>query len=331
MQATDHWQELYLRPLFDLGERGASRLRGIHSPIYDDAVVNQHIHAQFTDDASTYAAKYQDTDYWTSLLTTALQRTSFAAGSTGLRILDIGSGAGNSIIPLLRLFPQSLVIGSDFSIDLLLLLRDAVQSLGLSDSCRLLQLNAEELDFQSATFDLVVGGAVLHHLFSPDLAVKGCAKILKPGGVAVFFEPFENGNMLLRMAYQQILDHPKASSIAARPASVLKSLIADFDMRKGRDKSAPIFRDVDDKWLFTTSYFHELSEKNGFSSCRIHPLHDTIHQFEAQTAVFLRLAAGLQRDSLPEWAWAIVRSYDASFSEDLKADLLIEGCILLTK
>ncbi len=49
-------------------------------------------------------------------------------------------------------------------------------------------MNAESLAFTDHTFDLVCGSAVLHHL-DLTLAYGEIARVLKPGGIAVFLEP----------------------------------------------------------------------------------------------------------------------------------------------
>src|SRR5262249_33655493 len=63
----------------------------------------------------------------------------------------------------------------------------------------------ESLPFESASFDAVWGCAILHHL---DLvrAAKELRRVLKPGGRAVFCEPW-GGNPLLRFA-RALLPYP---------------------------------------------------------------------------------------------------------------------------
>ncbi len=62
--------------------------------------------------------------------------------------------------------------------------------------------NGEELPFPDACFDVVWGNAILHHL---DLAKAGreLHRVLKPGGVAVFCEPW-GGNPLLAFARSRL-------------------------------------------------------------------------------------------------------------------------------
>jgi ubiquinone/menaquinone biosynthesis C-methylase UbiE len=307
-------------------------LRGIFSPIYEPQVVSQYVHAQFSEAAQIYAEKYAAVEHFTWLLSRAFAQIGWGKQErSGLTILDIGSGAGNSIFPLLELCPESLLIASDLSIELLVWLKKALAERGLERSCVLLQLNAEELDFTPESFDLVVGAAVLHHLFSPEKTIAGCARILKRGGYALFFEPFEAGHAILRLIYSAILQDARHEALSAEVVAFLQSLIWEYEVRKGRDKSLPVYRQIDDKWLFTKRYIEEMAGKHGFSDCTMYPLYAPEQQFARQTEVNLRLGIGNGRESLPQWAWQIVQRYDEFFSEDLNGDLLIEGGVILKK
>jgi len=246
-------------------------------------------------------------------------------------ILDIGSGAGNSVIPLLELCPNSFVIAADLSVELLVLLREALQERGLGHRCGLLQLNVEELDFEESSFDIVVGAAVLHHLFASENTIADCARVLKKGGHAIFFEPFENGNMILRIAYEAILGDPRSAVLSADVVKFLRAVIDSFEIRKGRDKNLPIYHNLDDKRLFTPRYFRELSERCNFLRYIMYPMHSTERQFENQTLSYLRLETGKGREALPDWAWKTIQRYDSAFSDDVKSDLLIEGSIIMEK
>lgn len=327
-----NWQSWYNRPLRDLGATGGEVLKGIFSPLYNEAEINRYIHEQFREQAQTYAEKYTSIEYFHFLLSDAFSKIGWEIHHrSGLAILDIGSGAGNSSFPLLRLCPNSLVIASDLSLELLVLLKKALSEQRLSHRCALLQLNAEELDFAHGTFDLVVGAAVLHHLLSPEKTLNGCARVLKRGGYAIFFEPFENGHAILNLIYRTILHHDQRDTLSLEAQGLLRSLAQDYEVQRGRDKSSPLIQQMDDKWLFTRRYFEEIADKAGFSDCVIYPLHATDHQFAKQIEVNLRLGIGKGQEALPQWAWEIIQQYDEFFSADLKSDLLIEGGVILRK
>ncbi|MCA0332016.1 MAG: class I SAM-dependent methyltransferase [Actinobacteria bacterium] len=59
--------------------------------------------------------------------------------------------------------------------------------------------DAESLPYDDATFDLVVGHAVLHHIPDVELAMREVMRVLKPGGRFVFAgEPTEKGDWVAR-------------------------------------------------------------------------------------------------------------------------------------
>ena len=73
-------------------------------------------------------------------------------------------------------------------------------------------MNAEALEFADDTFDLVCGRAILHHL---DLttALPQLARVLKPGGVAVFSEPLGHNPLInlyrhLTPSLRTVDEHP---------------------------------------------------------------------------------------------------------------------------
>jgi len=326
--------EIYERPLIDLGSTGNEQLNGILSPRYDDAVVGKYLQSQFTKSAQVYIDKYQHVEHFTNLISTAFRKIRFCAQGE-LTVLDIGSGAGNTIFPLLTMCPDARVIASDLSVEMLVSLKEGMQQFTIDQNteynCFLLQLNAEQLDFAEESFDLVMGGAILHHMVSPEKTLRGCAKVLKQGGYAIFFEPFEEGSIILRNAYNVILNDSREGTVSPEIKSLFQALIVDYDARMVRDKSLPRWGRLDDKWFFNKRFFTALSDQYGFSECIIYPLHKTERQFELQTEVYLRLGRGKTRDALPEWAWEIIRQYDQCFSEETKKDLLIEGCLILKK
>ncbi len=319
------------REVRDLGEAGVEALRGVYACAGAEEAAPRFVHEQFTAAAERYAARYEDTAYFKSLLTAALARSGWTRHAEPVSVLDLGSGSGNTIFPLLEICPRSAILATDLSVELLAMLKRGLERRGLADRCLVLQLNAEELDFRPDSFDLVVGAAILHHLFSPPRVIEGVARILRPGGRAIFFEPFEAGNMLLRVAYRQILDDVRSLLVPRRVKRFLRDLMHDFEVRKGTDKEKEIFRHIDDKWLFTRSYFEELAREHGFRRCTVTPLLAPADMFAAQTASYLRLGLGLGRDALPPWAWRRIRRLDEFFSPEAKEDLVIEGAIVLER
>jgi ubiquinone/menaquinone biosynthesis C-methylase UbiE len=319
-------------PLHDLGRRNPA-WSGILSPEYDDETVNKYIQKQFLEDAATYAQRYQDTAHWKGLLQEAQRH--FQLDSDQPLILDIGSGAGNSVFPLLELYPHANVVASDLSVPLLKILKDYLQQHYPARSCLVIQLNAENLPFQDEQFDLISGGSILHHLFAPEAALKECARILKAGGSAVFFEPFEIGNQILAIVLKDLIRlsewDRRLKALEPEIVRFLEAVCFDYKSRLGTDKSSPQYLQMDDKWLFTKDYIERMRRQGGFSNVIIQPINVFNSLFSTRVEVLLHLGLGTPPSALPTWAWEYLREMDDHFSDGLRPELFYEAAIILRK
>lgn len=306
----------------------SSKKTSVFIPDHPDAVRNASIGEQFLEGAGEYHNKYTNTDYFKGHIINALQHISFAQADPS--ILDVGSGSGNSVIPCLEIFPESTVVATDLSPVLLQMLADQAENVSEWQGrlgCVCMDVSCDF--FRPGAFDLVIGAAILHHLIDPRDLLGTVLHALRPGGVAIFFEPFENGNSILRLAYQEILSSPLASELDAKIENLLRALDRDFEVRTGADKSDIVYRQIDDKWLFTRHYFESVADALGYSSMYILPMHAMDRPFSRQTETNLRLGAGLEPQDMPPFAWDILARYDNFFSPELKHDLMIEGTVIL--
>ncbi len=112
----------------------------------------------------------------------------------GKRALDYGCGHGMAAVAMAR--AGATVTAFDLSPGYVREAQERAFANGVSVEC--VTADGEELPFAPASFDAVWGNAILHHL---DLAKAGreLRRVLKPGGVAVFCEPW-GGNPLLNFA-----------------------------------------------------------------------------------------------------------------------------------
>jgi ubiquinone/menaquinone biosynthesis C-methylase UbiE len=109
-----------------------------------------------------------------------VERTALAPGR---RALELGCGTG---VFLERVAPcGARIVGLDLSPELL---AKARARLGDVASVSLQRGNAEALPFATASFDVVYGSSVLHHL-DLDRALQEVFRVLRPGGRCVFAEP----------------------------------------------------------------------------------------------------------------------------------------------
>lgn len=113
----------------------------------------------------------------------------------GKRILDLGCGAGDLSIALLA--RGSKVVAVDLSPGMIEVARDRIRiSRGDAADVELVATAVETLPFDDDSIDVAVGRFVLHHL---DLTLAGdqIARVLAPGGVAIFVENSGRNKLLI--------------------------------------------------------------------------------------------------------------------------------------
>lgn len=308
---------------------------GVLTPGYDSGFVDSYMTEQFKSRAQEYVRTHYNSDHCDGVIQQALNAVNVRepCGADDFVILDVGSGAGGSVFSLIRIFghlSNVRIICSDLSMEMLALLRQGLVDINCKCKVDVLQLNAEQLDFHDSSVDLVVGYAIAHHLYRPDLMFRHVARVLKPGGHAIFMEPFENGNVILSAAMGIILADSRSQQIADGVREFMRNIVHDRKSRIGRDKNAEYFKHLDDKWMFTRAYLLE-SFAADLGPLEIRSLHSPEKLFENQMAMLLSLGLSLDKGALPEWAWNIIRMLDESMSDDCKEDSLIEGMVLFTK
>lgn len=285
---------------------------------------------QFFDGAELYAERYTAQEHFLSYIRRTLQGVDL--GGDVRRILDVGAGAGNTTFPCLTLFPEAFVVATDISPQLLaILMRQAAERTDWVERLTCVCLDASTDHYREGAFDLAIGGAILHHLLDPQAVLTIIRRALRPGGVAVFFEPFENGNAILRLAYEEILEKATTRSLNPLVKTFLTALVRDLTVRAGSDKTAPFFPHLDDKWLFTRDYLVRAGQQAGFSSVEIKPPQFSANIFSLQTEINLRLGTGLAPTDMEAWAWDLLRRYDEFFSAEMLKELFFEAGIVFVR
>ncbi len=288
------------------------------------------VSAAFLAHAEEYFLRFKNYDYLYTLMSDTFRRLEYVP--KGL-VVDFGSGFGNSVIPLLENYDVR-VIATDISPDLLQILNREARSRGFQDRCYAVAQDAQNCYFLPNHADLVVGCAVLHHMVDPLSVIRAATIVLKSGGKAIFFEPFELGHQVLRIAYTQILNEAKSRRVKGAGFNFLTALSQDINVRTHRNKLAQFkntWKNLDDKWMFCASHFRKIAEELG-CNVEILPLHDSQHQFTRQTKNALEAYGGLKcPDALPNWAWDILNDFDENyFSPDGLLDIPIEACVVIT-
>lgn len=122
--------------------------------------------------------------------------------------LEIGAGTGYFTLNLLTLGAIERATATDISDGMLDSLRTSAGRLGVA--VETVRAEAETLPFADASFDLVCGHAVVHHIPDVKRAFDEFFRVLRPGGTLAFCgEPSRNGDRLAAM--------PKRVGVVAAP------------------------------------------------------------------------------------------------------------------
>lgn len=323
----------WAQPLFvsELAPRVADGAEVLVWAIRDDASTAV-ISDQFKANAGDYHQRYAASDHFERLFRKSLAATEIQVAERPL-ILDLGSGSGvNSIVPCMRLFPDARSIATDLSGELLSMLAGYLRTSGEAGQVVCVQMDAMSNHVAEGAFDLVTGAAILHHLERPQDGLAAAARALKPGGHAIFFEPFD-GYGIMRLAYERILAEAKLRGERLDPLveRVLGNMVIDTAARTDPDPTTPAFKALDDKWLFSRERVSVMAKEAGFADVRFVPHNDRPDLYQLTASIQLRLATGRTDLPLPDWATDILKSFDAALPQSVKRAAMLQGTIALTK
>jgi ubiquinone/menaquinone biosynthesis C-methylase UbiE len=298
----------------------------------DDPGAAGTITEQFTANAEEYHRRYAASDHFERLFRQGIEASGVTVADAPV-ILDLGSGSGvNSIVPCLRLFPSARMVATDLSSELLAMLGAYALDSGVSGSVACVKMDAMSEAVRAGGFDLVTGASILHHLSVPEQGLAAAARALKPGGHAIFFEPF-HGWAIMRLAFQWILAEAGLRGQPLDPAAeaILRATILDVAARSDPDPAAAGFAALDDKWLFSRARIEASARAAGFGEVRFKPHGGKPTIYGEMAAVQLRLGSGRDDLSLPAWADDILATFDEALTREAKLEMMMEGTIVLTK
>lgn len=161
---------------------------------------------QFLDFAEVYHKRHTDNEHWKNLILRGCEIAKLKQNDK-FKVLDIGSGSGNSVFATLDVLKKSEVYANDISPQLLKIL------VGISDDFPNLNNRIHPYSFDlhkdffcDDIFDLIIGGSIIHHLIDPENGLRSAAKSLKINGKIILFEPLEIGAHLMCAVYLHLLD-----------------------------------------------------------------------------------------------------------------------------
>ena len=107
----------------------------------------------------------------------------------GDEILDIGTGPGYLPIEIAKRSVNVRITGIDLSRKLLDMARSNAAKAGLSDRLTFQLGDAGRIEFEDASFDMVISTGMLHSLKDPVKVIQEIYRVLKASGEAWIFDP----------------------------------------------------------------------------------------------------------------------------------------------
>jgi 2-polyprenyl-3-methyl-5-hydroxy-6-metoxy-1,4-benzoquinol methylase len=138
----------------------------------------------------------------------------------GKQLLDFGCGMGEETVYFASLGAH--VTSIDISEVGIEITRRRAERNGLSDRVDARVMRADPTEFPDASFDMIHGLGILHHLPDLEQALLEVKRLLKPGGVAIFLEPLGNSPvvesikewLLARLDQNAVTDHEENLRVA---------------------------------------------------------------------------------------------------------------------
>jgi SAM-dependent methyltransferase len=277
-------------------------------------------------------ARFREITHFETLMRAAIEDSGVALPADPT-ILVLRAGIGvNAVAPCLRLFRGARIVATDRTDEHFPLLRQRLRDSGASDRVVCLEIEPESETLPGESFDLVAGATILNRLFDPDAALANVFRVLKPGGHAVFMEPFD-GFGLIRLAFERICAEGALRGDLTPPLREAMSAAAlDIGARTMPDRSAPGFEKLEQKWLFSRESLAAGARQIGFREVRFFPHndHQTLYRDFARNLIAEAVGAGALAD-MPEWAWRALDEFDRALPPPVKRLLMLEGTIVLSK
>ena len=108
-------------------------------------------------------------------------------------LLEYGCGTGRQSQVWLR--TGARITGIDISSEAIEKAKTTIMGTEFADRAEYYEMNAEAMSFKDDTFDVIVGSGIIHHL-ELDPCYSELARVLKPGGLAVFMEPLGHNYLI---------------------------------------------------------------------------------------------------------------------------------------
>jgi ubiquinone/menaquinone biosynthesis C-methylase UbiE/uncharacterized protein YbaR (Trm112 family) len=180
--------------------------------------------------------------------------------------VEIGAGTGVLTLGLADANAVQRLTAIDVSHKFLAMLAPRLAASPLPVS--IVACDANEPHFRAEAFDLVMGRSILHHLVDYDTTLRHCHAILKPGGVAVFFEPVLEGKTVITLLLALMVRSDEVRSdpqFTSDERQRIRGVIRHQMKSKWYPQDREALSRLEDKYIFEIDEMKSVGRKAGFS------------------------------------------------------------------
>lgn len=180
-------------------------------------------------------------------------------------VLEIGSGTGQLTWGLSNRFPFRSVHACDISTTFLKKAAGVVGHAGAPVSYY--ACDANFLPFRHNSFDLVVGHSVLHHFIDYQKIIHHLEKLLRPGGMAIFYEPVLQGKILIAFMadlMRRVEKNVKWGVLDEKDDARINHMTRHIMKGKWIGNDRARLEKIEDKYVFDINQMRQLARDAGF-------------------------------------------------------------------
>jgi len=217
-------------------------------------------------DLDEYNAGHKISDQQADALYKQWERVFNQFDASGGNLLEIGCGTGLLTYGLIKNNRFDCVHASDISPQFIGAAKELLSD--LEGNASFYACDANHLPFKPSGFNVIVGNSVLHHFLDYPDTIQQCYRILKPGGVAVFYEPVLQGKSMIAFFMDLIIRTDQQFKLNVfseeQIENIQKQITHQTTIPKIRGQRERLSH-IEDKYIFDLTEFEQLAKDIGFA------------------------------------------------------------------
>jgi len=204
-----------------------------------------------------------------------------------LRILEIGSGAGNIAYGFSKVAKPLVYVATDAYVQLLGVLRTNLDQCGLVEPVGWVAgLNADiEIALRPKKINIVIGHSVLHHVLDYRTLIQRLNILLDTPGVMLFAEPLRDGWAYFLTIINLLIEQANIFRLSETSIMILGYMKNNLSKRITKADDREFLATLEDKHIFALDDLYDLASQEGLSfytqKLKTTALQSTILQLQA--------------------------------------------------